>query len=181
MRQTTEYILVIWSYVKFRTMFSVDQTLYCIIGICLFVHYWAYMWCLFYNYLLLISPSFAASGGALCFTIVAFLECSSRIVLTISNAMDNCVDPDLVWSIFLMSFWDAWHLQIIKMKIFSKGHTNEVRLGINNGMTWRHSCNTRHNITKTRLYNYDPLKLHFYIVKLGFTGVYVVFLILLKT
>ena len=33
------------------------------------------------------------------------------------------------------------------------------------------------NITKTRLYNFDPLKPHFYIVKLGFAGVYVIFLI----
>ena len=32
-------------------------------------------------------------------------------------------------------------------------------------------------ITKTRLYNTDPLKPHFYIVKLGFTGVYIIFLI----
>ena len=32
-------------------------------------------------------------------------------------------------------------------------------------------------ITKTRLYNFDPLKTHFYIVKLGFTGVYIIFLI----
>ena len=31
-------------------------------------------------------------------------------------------------------------------------------------------------ITKTYLYNFDPLKPHFYIVKLGFTGVYVIFL-----
>ena len=31
--------------------------------------------------------------------------------------------------------------------------------------------------TKTRLYNLDPLKPHFYIVKLGFTGVYIIFLI----
>ena len=36
------------------------------------------------------------------------------------------------------------------------------------------------DITKTRLYNFDPLKPHFYIVKLGFTGVYIIFLILLK-
>ena len=34
-------------------------------------------------------------------------------------------------------------------------------------------------ITKTFLYNFDPLKPHFYIVKLGFTGVYI-FLYLLK-
>ena len=32
-------------------------------------------------------------------------------------------------------------------------------------------------ITKTRLYNFDPIKPHFYIVKLGFTGVYIIFLI----
>ena len=35
-------------------------------------------------------------------------------------------------------------------------------------------------ITKTSLYNVDPLKPHFYIVKLGFTGVYIIFLFLLK-
>ena len=32
-----------------------------------------------------------------------------------------------------------------------------------------------HYITKTCLYNFDPLKPHFYIVKLGFTGVYIIF------
>ena len=32
-------------------------------------------------------------------------------------------------------------------------------------------------ITKTCLYNLDPLKSHFYIVKLGFIGVYIIFLI----
>ena len=32
-------------------------------------------------------------------------------------------------------------------------------------------------ITKTCLYNFVPLKPHFYIVKFGFTGVYIIFLI----
>ena len=32
-------------------------------------------------------------------------------------------------------------------------------------------------ITKTHIYNFDRLKPHFYIVKLGFTGVYIIFLI----
>ena len=32
-------------------------------------------------------------------------------------------------------------------------------------------------ISKTRLYTFDPLKPHFYTVKLGFTGVYINFLI----
>ena len=36
------------------------------------------------------------------------------------------------------------------------------------------------HITKTCLYNFDPLKPHFYIVKLGFTGVYIIFLISAK-
>ena len=35
----------------------------------------------------------------------------------------------------------------------------------------------RTTITKTRLYNFNPLKPHFYVVKLGFTGVYIIFLI----
>ena len=33
------------------------------------------------------------------------------------------------------------------------------------------------HITKTRLYNFDPFKPHFYTVKLGFTGVNIFFLI----
>ena len=33
------------------------------------------------------------------------------------------------------------------------------------------------HITKTRLYNFDLLKPHFYIVKLGFTGVYIILFI----
>ena len=38
-----------------------------------------------------------------------------------------------------------------------------------------------YNITKTYLYDFDPLKTHFYIVKLGFTGVYIIFLISAQT
>ena len=36
-------------------------------------------------------------------------------------------------------------------------------------------------ITKSYLYNFGPLKPHFYIIKMVFTEVYVIFLILLKT
>ena len=41
---------------------------------------------------------------------------------------------------------------------------------------WVHVCLSEH-ITKTYVYNVDPLKPHFYIVKVGFTGVYIIFLI----
>ena len=37
------------------------------------------------------------------------------------------------------------------------------------------NSDTFHYITKTLLYNFDPIKPHFYIVKLGFTGVYIIF------
>ena len=40
-----------------------------------------------------------------------------------------------------------------------------------------HSCQ---HITKAYLYNFDLLKPHFYIVKLRFTGVYIIFLIFTK-
>ena len=35
----------------------------------------------------------------------------------------------------------------------------------------------KQHITKIGLYNFDPLKPHFYVVKLRFTGVYIIFLI----
>ena len=38
----------------------------------------------------------------------------------------------------------------------------------------------RDDITKTYLYNFDPFKSHFYLVKLGFTGYILFFLFLLK-
>ena len=41
--------------------------------------------------------------------------------------------------------------------------------------TWK--IRSYQDITKTCLYNVDPLKPHFYTVKLGFTGVYIIFLI----
>ena len=36
---------------------------------------------------------------------------------------------------------------------------------------------TEQRITKTYLYKFDPFEPHFYRVKLGFTGVYIIFLI----
>ena len=39
---------------------------------------------------------------------------------------------------------------------------------------------TNLTIMKPRLYNFDPLKSHFYIVKLGFTGVKIIFIFLHK-
>ena len=65
---------------------------------------------------------------------------------------------------------------------FNDASTHEGHLRQTGVLTW--FCNETAimispilDITRTRLYNFDPLKPHFYIVKLGFTGVYINFLI----
>ena len=57
---------------------------------------------------------------------------------------------------------------------------NLLRLSVS--LTGKHGCLSCSygTITKTCLYNSDPLKPHFYIVTLGFTGVYIIFLISAK-
>ena len=56
--------------------------------------------------------------------------------------------------------------------LFAQAHLSEYV-----GYIHMHMIET---ITKTCLYKFDPLQPHFYIVKLGFTGVYIIFLILLN-
>ena len=53
-----------------------------------------------------------------------------------------------------------------------------MRLGFMKSL-YLQQCSFRDCITITKkcLYNVDPFKPHFYIVKLGFTGVYIIFLI----
>ena len=53
---------------------------------------------------------------------------------------------------------------------FATGLSLAIRLSLSAYMD-----NVMYSITKTYLYNFDPLKPHFYIVKLGFTGVYSIF------
>ena len=59
-------------------------------------------------------------------------------------------------------------------------HKTSVRIkapNLVNASKRKHKSQINHYITKTCLYNFDPLEPHFYIVKLGFTGVYINFLI----
>ena len=53
-----------------------------------------------------------------------------------------------------------------------------VHMGLNMKIALMTSAKSE-SITKTCLYNFDPLKPHFYIVKLGFTGVYIIFFLFL--
>ena len=79
------------------------------------------------------------------------------------------------------------HLLVVKFSVylnrlvFVTCSTHSVYEGIVQVFVWifallryKKKENTFH------LYNFDPLKPHFYIVKLGFTGVYIIFLFLLK-
>ena len=57
---------------------------------------------------------------------------------------------------------------------FSNNSTSRNSEGINSLKVYMKRSST---LTKTCLYNSDPLEPHFYIVKLGFTVVYIIFLI----
>ena len=73
----------------------------------------------------------------------------------------NSADPDEA-AVSSVSTLFAIMLLIVYLNPCNNGRDKEMEGG---------------DITKTRLYNFDPLKPHFYIVKLGFTGVCVIFLI----
>ena len=101
----------------------------------------------------------------------------------------NAYDFALCWN-FLCGFrqnYSHWQLyQYITITLKQVDHEGNVRSpeelakGINviqNSKRPSHRFHPMHTITKTYLYNFDPLKPHIYIVKLGFTGVYIIFLI----
>ena len=82
---------------------------------------------------------------------------ANRVSVKNRNKMANSVDPDEIIQ------YEPSHLDL---------HCKGRWFGL-------HGWKGEQIITKTRLYNSDLLKPHFYIVKLGFTGVYIIFLILL--
>ena len=88
---------------------------------------------------------------------------------TILLRMPNSVDPDEMGLMMSHLIWMLNSVEPYEMVHYDNGRTcscighAEPRLTL--------------TITKTCLYNLDPLKPHFYIVKLGFTGVYIFFLI----
>ena len=69
------------------------------------------------------------------------------------------------------------------LPISEKGHnmTTRVSVSLNNNATLNYEQGGLLPgdvfITKTYLYNFDPLKPHFHVVKLGFTGVHIIFLV----
>ena len=86
------------------------------------------------------------------------------------NNYDRLASPEIVLGHFHLNF-NMFALAHIVVKC-RKSHRFSLQ---RSGMLFS-SENSEH-ITKTYLYNFDSLKPHFYIVKLGFTGVYIIFLI----
>ena len=93
------------------------------------------------------------------FLVQPWLIASLRREAILTNIQNLCFFKVLN-TIFLHNLW-LLTTSLAKVSWQSNCHYNEFSLGI----------------TKTYLYNFDPLKPHFYIVKLGFTGVYIIFLI----
>ena len=60
---------------------------------------------------------------------------------------------------------------------FSKISLKNCFLELSEELSKELKTSSNQPITKTYLYNFDPHKPHFYIVKLGFTRVYIIFLI----
>ena len=77
-----------------------------------------------------------------------------------------------VWS----NFVDNMYMNFKKKKCVTAGLELQLKGFVYAEKRYLSNSNLMH-ITKTHLYNFDPLKPHFYIAKLGFTGVYIIFLI----
>ena len=75
----------------------------------------------------------------------------------------------------------SFFLFLVKFSIYLNRHVfvHEMAFGVyeNSKDTVEAAQHDKNLITKIYLYNIDPLKPDFYIVKLGFTGVYIIFLI----
>ena len=82
------------------------------------------------------------------------------------------------WLLRLYLKWRGW---LEKIGLWESCIRNLIQLCCRDSLIihcWQIECeNAFLCITKTRLYNFDPLQPHFYIVKLGFTGVHIIFLI----
>ena len=97
------------------------------------------------------------------------------IIRRVTIAERNLVTLNLRLSILLIL--PFWHTTVDKyFNPHNYGTSNLMYLLVCSSVAYNQTCPI-YFITKTRLYNFDPLKPHFYKVKLGFTGVYIIFLI----
>ena len=85
-------------------------------------------------------------------------------------------EKKIIQKYFKMSF-AAVVIGALRVKINTRSGPYHEKTSLRDMYEQQWSSSASEDITKTYLYNVDPHKLHFYIVKLGFTGVYIIFLI----
>ena len=75
------------------------------------------------------------------------------------------VSSGTIWYVLLKPLS---HIPLITFWFWNEINFSQLSETVVKYSSWKHT---------TKTYNFDPHKLHFYIVKLGFTGVYIIFLI----
>ena len=96
---------------------------------------------------------------------------------SILNSIDYTFRPTRLC--YRLTEFSGYQVSLDRKTLASKERqvkTGKDRLWMQNKLSKPTPLHQAH-ITKAYLYNFDPLKPHFYIVKLGFTGVYIIFLI----
>ena len=90
----------------------------------------------------------------------------------------------IMFVIYLLCFWHHSERHVTVLRVILNLKKWDWQYILSGSICRSCSCTLFPNIyrkinciTKTYLYNFDPLKPNFYIVKLGFLGVYIIFLI----
>ena len=73
--------------------------------------------------------------------------------------------------------YNFWSFGIIEIILRNSDNTEFIKPALEGTRTVACYSSAYEHITKTCLCNFDPLKPHFYIVNLGFIGLYITFLI----
>ena len=149
------------------------------------------------------SPWWHVKLGHSLMQFISFISCCLGFTVFILNIHQICM---IIWWIVNKHFYqNCTCVSVTKTRLYGfdplKPHFYTVKLGftgvyinfpisaekhrlwvlVRTASPRRQSMFWVEIISKTRLYNFDPIKPHFYIVKLGLTGYTLFFLFLLKT
>ena len=110
------------------------------------------------------------------------LEDVDQVVQNLTKLLANVALKFLSWNVILLYKIDLeiWQIHWYFVNVFENTlatAVNEFVISEFVKLTMLWTTEPRICITKTYLYNFDPLEPHFYIEKLGFTGVIIIFLI----
>ena len=110
-------------------------------------------------------------------------SCNSNLIREISHIWRSIFGPNCPFLLFRYCRLFPLNIGLEPGNKFLRLNTSEPGYSISYKIACAPSLKSQISdrlITKTYLYNFDPLKPHFIFVKLGFTGVYIIFLISAK-